>query len=70
MYDRVKEEAKLPGNKVLLGRELDHVIGFRLRPGEMLCYVKLTGEVLWEDDLPDQYCPTGKGKLFVLRSED
>ena len=32
--------------------EYTDVYGFRLRPGELLCVIKNTGEVIWEDKLP------------------
>ena len=52
--------------KVNIGMEYNHVIGFHLRPGEMLCVVKKTGEVMWENDLPNRLAPTGDGKVYLL----
>lgn len=52
--------------KADIGMEYDHVIGFHLRPGEMLCVVKDTGEVMWEDDLPHKLAPQGSGEIYLL----
>lgn len=52
--------------KINLGMEYDHVIGFQLRPGEKLCFVKDTGEIMWEEDLPEKYIPRGKGSVYIL----
>ena len=53
-----------------VGTEYDYVIGFHLRPGEMLCIVKSTGEVMWEEELPDKFAPRGKGKVYLLPPEN
>lgn len=49
-----------------VGTEYEHVVGFHLRPGEMLCIVKNTGKVMWEEDLPDELAPRGNGKIYLL----
>lgn len=51
---------KEPRAKILT--EHEHVYSMRLRPGERLCVRKDTGEVLWEDDLPDELYPIGRGR--------
>lgn len=48
------------------GTEYEYVIGFRLRPSQMLCFVKDTGEVMWEEDLPDELAPRGEGRIYFL----
>ena len=52
--------------RVSFASEYEHVIGFRMRPGEMLCVIKDTGEVVWGNDLPDELAPTGIGKTIVI----
>ena len=49
-----------------MGMEYEHVIGFRLSPSQLLCIIKDTGEVKWEDDLPDELVPKGEGKIYLL----
>ena len=49
-----------------MGTEYEYVIGFRLRPSQLLCIVKDTGEVMWEDDLPDELAPKGEGTIYLL----
>ena len=56
--------------KANLGMEYDHVIGVQLRPGEKLCFVKDTGEVMWEEDLPEEYAPRGKGTVYILMNPE
>ena len=56
--------------RVNIGTEYEHVIGFHFRPGEMLCVVKNSGDVLWEDELPDKLVPKGIGKTYILPPEN
>lgn len=42
--------------------EYKHVFGMRVRPGERLCVRKDNGEVIWEDDLPDELSRLGVGR--------
>lgn len=53
-----------------IGTEYDHIIGFQVRPSQMLCFVKETGNVMWEEDLPDELIPVGKGRIYILPPED
>lgn len=52
--------------KVSTAYEYEHVFAFRMRQSEHLCVVKNTGEVVWEEDLPDELAPNGIGKLIVI----
>jgi len=46
--------------------EYEHVFCFRMRQSERLCVVKSTGDVIWEDDLPDELAPEGAGRFIVI----
>ena len=46
--------------------EHEHVFAFRVLPGKRVCVVKKTGEVFWEDDLPDNIYPDDAGKQIPL----
>ena len=56
--------------KATIGTEYEYVIGFQVRPSEKLCIVKKTGEVFWEEELPDRLAPKGKGIIYLLPPED
>lgn len=66
---KISQKIGRPTN-VRAGTEYEHVIWFRLRPSQMLCLVKKTGEVIWEEDLPDELAPEGEGKWYILPPED
>lgn len=46
--------------------EYQHVFAFRMAQGQRLCVIKESGEVMWEDDLPDELFPEGAGKQIPL----
>ena len=43
--------------------EYEKVYATRRLPGQMLCVVKKTGKVMWEEELPDDLAPHGGGKM-------
>lgn len=47
--------------------EFEKVYGVRLRPGDYLCVVKETGEVMRGEDLPDDLYPRDIGKVCFIR---
>ena len=47
--------------------EFDKVYGIRKRPSEMICVVKKTGEVIWEENLPEDLLPNEHGKERFIR---
>lgn len=52
--------------KTAIAYEYKDLYGFRKRPGEMLCVIKKTGIVIWEDELPDDMIIEGIPKMHFI----
>ena len=52
--------------KNMLIQECENVYGIRKFPGQMLCVVKKTGEIMREEDLPEDLIPIGPGQMHIV----
>ncbi len=67
-YERFCEHIKSkPSPK--FAYEYKNLYAFRMLPGQMLCVLKDTGDVIWEDDLPLDIPMEGKPKMQIIYSE-